>query len=69
MRNLPWKMVKIILIIFFFSLTCNEAAENNCLSCNTSNHRTIKNSDHTCPCDANYYDSNVALCDNCHYTW
>ena len=47
----------------------NEAAGDNCLTCNTANHRIIKNGDNTCPFDANYYDANVALCDNCHYTW
>ena len=52
-----------------FSKTCNNGAETNCLSCESSYHRSYDNIEHTCLCEDGYYDSGNLLCDRCHYSW
>ena len=52
------------------SLTCESgSAENNCLTCSSTNHRTYDSSTNTCDCDDGYYDSGAALCDDNNYSW
>eukprot|EP00828_Plagiopyla_frontata_P044041 TRINITY_DN7064_c0_g1_i1.p2 TRINITY_DN7064_c0_g1~~TRINITY_DN7064_c0_g1_i1.p2 ORF type:complete len:248 (+),score=42.83 TRINITY_DN7064_c0_g1_i1:768-1511(+) len=47
-------------------LTCNGPGVNQCLSCNSSDHRTYDST--TCPCDDGYIDNSVLICVSCHST-
>ena len=58
---------KITIIQFKYSLTCNGANSDNCLSCDSNDHRTLDGTE--CKCNDGYYNNSAALCASCHPFW
>ena len=53
-----------------FSLTCDGPNYDDCLTCNTSTtNRNDNSSLNKCLCKDGFYDANMIICTNCHYSW